>query len=186
MLTAQGCWRCGGHCQRHGHHRVSCPPVSRLTASTSPWMPSARRYRCCRDGTYLGLCLVPASCFHCRWCPTQDKYLDLKYDEETVAEGKGFAKETLQVGAGHGLPSCPSTPIKQPAVAPGDTCMLHQPYRRSWVCQWTHQRRSSGSLVCDTTRNCGPLHISTACVAPCNPVSIPKQPLDATADAPGT
>ncbi len=31
------------------------------------------------------------------WCPTQDKFLDLKYDEETVAEGKAFAKETLQV-----------------------------------------------------------------------------------------
>lgn len=23
------------------------------------------------------------------WCPTQDKCLDVKYDEETVAEGKG-------------------------------------------------------------------------------------------------
>lgn len=23
------------------------------------------------------------------WCPTQDKFLDVKYDEETVAEGKG-------------------------------------------------------------------------------------------------
>lgn len=34
-----------------------------------------------------------------RWCPTQDKFLDLKYDEETVAEGKAFAKETLQVMA---------------------------------------------------------------------------------------
>lgn len=31
------------------------------------------------------------------WCPTQDKFLDVKYDEESVAEGKAFAKETLQV-----------------------------------------------------------------------------------------
>jgi len=30
------------------------------------------------------------------WCPTQDKFLDVKYDEETVAEGKAIAKETLQ------------------------------------------------------------------------------------------
>lgn len=31
------------------------------------------------------------------WCPTQDKFLDVKYDEESVAEGKAFAKATLQV-----------------------------------------------------------------------------------------
>jgi hypothetical protein len=30
-LMAQGCWWCGGHCQWHGHHRVSCPLVSLLT-----------------------------------------------------------------------------------------------------------------------------------------------------------
>jgi granule-bound starch synthase len=34
------------------------------------------------------------------WCPTQDKCLDVKYDEETVAEGKAAAKESLQAVVG--------------------------------------------------------------------------------------
>lgn len=34
------------------------------------------------------------------WCPTQDKFLDVKYDEQTVAHGKAVAKETLQAELG--------------------------------------------------------------------------------------
>ena len=44
------------------------------------------------------------------WCPTVDKFLDVKYDERTVAHGKAAAKETLQ--AELGLPVRPS-PIEQ-------------------------------------------------------------------------
>ena len=34
------------------------------------------------------------------WCPTVDKFLDVKYDERTVAHGKAAAKETLQAELG--------------------------------------------------------------------------------------
>ena len=34
------------------------------------------------------------------WCPTVDKFLDVKYDERTVAFGKAAAKETLQAELG--------------------------------------------------------------------------------------
>ena len=34
------------------------------------------------------------------WCPTVDKFLDVKYDEQTVALGKAAAKETLQAELG--------------------------------------------------------------------------------------
>lgn len=41
------------------------------------------------------------------WSPNVDKFLDVKYDAETVDEGKALAKETLQ--AELGLPVSSST-----------------------------------------------------------------------------
>ena len=38
------------------------------------------------------------------WCPTQDKFLDVKYDEQTVVHGKAVAKETLQAELGLPVP----------------------------------------------------------------------------------
>lgn len=34
------------------------------------------------------------------WNPAVDKFLDVKYDEETLEEGKAIAKETLQAELG--------------------------------------------------------------------------------------
>lgn len=34
------------------------------------------------------------------WSPNVDKYLDVKYDADTVDEGKALAKETLQAELG--------------------------------------------------------------------------------------
>ena len=34
------------------------------------------------------------------WSPFSDKYLDVKYDTDTMAEGKAIAKETLQAELG--------------------------------------------------------------------------------------
>ena len=41
------------------------------------------------------------------WSPNVDKFLDVKYDADTVDEGKALAKETLQ--AELGLPVSNST-----------------------------------------------------------------------------
>lgn len=43
------------------------------------------------------------------WSPELDKYLDFKYNQNTVVEGKAFAKSTLQAEAG--LPVDPSAPV---------------------------------------------------------------------------
>eukprot|EP00891_Asterochloris_glomerata_P004602 jgi/Astpho2/4602/e_gw1.00067.54.1_t len=43
------------------------------------------------------------------WNPSVDKFLDVKYDADTVEEGKAIAKETLQ--AELGLPVDPSVPL---------------------------------------------------------------------------
>lgn len=34
------------------------------------------------------------------WSPSKDKFIDVKYDKDTVDEGKAVAKETLQAEAG--------------------------------------------------------------------------------------
>jgi hypothetical protein len=41
------------------------------------------------------------------WSPAVDKFLDVKYDEETVEEGKAIAKETLQAELGLEVCRCP-------------------------------------------------------------------------------
>eukprot|EP00210_Caulerpa_lentillifera_P002450 g2348.t1 len=43
------------------------------------------------------------------WDPSKDKFLDVKYDKETVEEGKALAKEALQGEAG--LPIDPEVPV---------------------------------------------------------------------------
>ena len=43
------------------------------------------------------------------WDPSKDKFLDVKYDKQTVDEGKALAKETLQAEAG--LPVEPDVPV---------------------------------------------------------------------------
>lgn len=43
------------------------------------------------------------------WDPSKDKFLDVKYDKETVDEGKALAKEALQAEAG--LPVEPDVPV---------------------------------------------------------------------------
>ena len=53
------------------------------------------------------------------WCPTVDKFLDVKYDERTVAHGKAAAKETLQ--AELGLPVRDWRHTRLCNTSPGDT-----------------------------------------------------------------
>lgn len=40
------------------------------------------------------------------WSPNVDKFLDVKYDADTVDEGKALAKETLQAELGLPVSTC--------------------------------------------------------------------------------
>ena len=40
------------------------------------------------------------------WSPNVDKFLDVKYDADTVDEGKALAKETLQAELGLPVSAC--------------------------------------------------------------------------------
>ena len=42
------------------------------------------------------------------WSPNVDKFLDVKYDADTVDEGKALAKETLQAELGLPVSTCAS------------------------------------------------------------------------------
>ena len=55
------------------------------------------------------------------WSPNVDKFLDVKYDADTVDEGKALAKETLQ--AELGLPVSNSTCT----YGLGSGCTVHKP-----------------------------------------------------------
>lgn len=44
------------------------------------------------------------------WSPNVDKFLDVKYDAETVDEGKALAKEALQAELGLPVSALPQTP----------------------------------------------------------------------------
>ena len=50
------------------------------------------------------------------WCPTVDKFLDVKYDELTVVQGKAAAKETLQAELGLPVRSFCPPPTHPPTL----------------------------------------------------------------------
>ena len=53
------------------------------------------------------------------WCPTVDKFLDVKYDERTVAFGKAAAKETLQAELGLPVRTSPRQHCSNSSRQPG-------------------------------------------------------------------
>ena len=55
------------------------------------------------------------------WSPFLDKYLDVKYDAESMEEGKAIAKETLQ--AELGLQVGPSQEALNPCMVSSVVCM---------------------------------------------------------------
>lgn len=46
------------------------------------------------------------------WSPNVDKFLDVKYDADTVDEGKALAKETLQAELGLPVSTSPQSPLQ--------------------------------------------------------------------------
>ena len=61
------------------------------------------------------------------WSPNVDKFLDVKYDAETVVEGKALAKEALQAELGLPVSALPHMPTANKNL----TLLLNDPDNNS-------------------------------------------------------